>query len=82
MNNKEAEPIDKGVAEHVEGVREKCTGARNEAGAKLDDEHERVDREDRPQDTPVTGPNRAELASFGFAAIIHEVGRFAPTGAG
>ena len=82
MNNEEAESVDKRVAEHVEGVREKCAGTRNEAGPKLDNEHESVDREDGPKHSAVTGPDRVELVCFGFAAIIHEIDGFAPTGAG
>ena len=80
MNNEEAERVDKRVAEHVEGVREKCAGTRNEAETKLDNEHEGVDREDRPQHTSVTGPDRVELACFGFAAIIHGIALFPATG--
>ena len=82
MNNEETESVDKRVAEHVEGVREKCAGTRYEACPKLDNEHEGVDREDGHKHSAVTEPDRVELACFGFAAIIHGVDGFAPTRAG
>lgn len=69
----EAEPVNEGVTEHVQRVGEERGGSGQEPCAKLDAEHDDVDRQDARQDTTLAIPQHSEFQRLGFAAFVHRL---------
>ncbi len=80
VENEQAKPVDKRVAQHVERVSKEGSGTGQEAGPELDKEHGGIDRKHDDQDMPLTETDCGKFCRLGFATLVHRA--LAPHGAG
>ncbi|MNG30126.1 hypothetical protein D3C84_1156790 [compost metagenome] len=72
MKDEKRQRVDRGIAEHVQGVSQQGSGPGDPASAELHEEHQGIDDQDDVKHATLPGTQLCQFPGLVFAAAIHD----------